>query len=195
MAIGQGFNFKNVPLDTMVDILARDVGDNFIMSPGLAGNVDANGRPVRKPMITYQGDATANELLAKILKEHGLVMLKDPVTTVTRIAYTNEPVRKANARLLAGDTSAPLPEIVFDMAPLDICLNYIAKSGKMTLVIDPQISNGTRTPDGKLVSPPLVSVRWTNLTARQAMLALCLNFDLSLAADGKTGAWRITLKP
>lgn len=194
VVMGQGFNVQNVLLDTMVTTLARQVGDNFMLSPKLAENMDTDGKPVQRPKITYQGDATANELLAKILQEHGLTMIKDPVTTVTRIAFTNEPVKTADASLLVGDTNAPIPMIRFKMVPLGVCLDNLAKSGKMTLAADPKLADGFSAPDGRPVSPPLVSIRWTNLTARRALLALCLNYDLSIVADEKSGGWRIAMK-
>jgi len=66
--IGDEFHFKNAPLDTVIDMLGRQAGHNFMMSPKWTGSFAANGNPIEKPVVNFQGEAVPAELLAKILK-------------------------------------------------------------------------------------------------------------------------------
>ena len=191
-AAAEEFHLQNVPLDTVIKMLARQAGHNFIMSPRLTGDLDANGKPVKKPAINFQGDAAPADLLAKILKEHGLVMVDDPVTTVARITFTNEPPRKADASLLAGDTNAPNPIIMLADVPLGDAVGSLAKAANLKVMMDPKLSDPFA--DGKFVPVPLVSVRWENITARQALLAMAANYDLTITPDKQTGAWHVEKK-
>jgi hypothetical protein len=193
--IGAGeIHFQNVPIDVAVEQLARMTGGNFILSPRLTDTLNVGGKPVPKPTVTFQGEAAPGELLAKILKENRLTKIDDSATTVARIAMANEPVRKADASLLAGDTNAPIPLVAFSDVPLGVALENLAKSGKVEVVIDAKLSDSFHTSDGSLVSPPTASVRWENITARQAMLALAVNYDLNISKDEKSGAWRMEMK-
>lgn len=191
---GEEINIQNVPLDEAVKVLARLTGRNFILSPKLKDSVDADGKPVPRPTLNIQTNATPEQVLAAVLEENGLVMVDDPVTTVTRIAYKREPVKKADAGLLAGDTNAPVPTLVFQDIPLGTALNSIAALGKMEIEVDSKIADSYRNAEGNLVVTPSVSLRWNNLTARQAALALCINYNLNVTKNETSGAWRIEPK-
>jgi len=191
-ANGGQIRFQDVPIDVAIQNLVRQTGQNYIMSPRLTDDLDADGKPVKKPVITFQGDVTPAELLAKILKENGLVMVDDPVTTVARITFTNEPPRKADASLLAGDTNAPNPIIMLADVPLGDAVRSLAKAANLKVTIDPKLSDPFA--DGKFVPVPQVSVRWENITARQALLAVAANYDLTITPDKQTGTWRVEKK-
>jgi hypothetical protein len=186
-------NFNNVPLDDAIASLARLTGRNFILDPKLSASFDAEGKVSQRPTVTlHLENTTAGQALGQILKNHGLILIEDPVTTVARITFTNEPVMKTtDANFLAGDTNPPVPMLVFQDVPLCVALDEIARSGKIKVVIDSKLSDSYHTADGKFIIPPSVSVRWKNLTARQALLALCLNYDLAIIKDERTGVWSI----
>jgi len=189
---GEEIGLQNVPLDTAINTLARQTGHNFVLSPNSVSGLDAEGNSISRPAITFQGETTAADLLAKLLKDNGLVMVDDPVTTVARIAFTNEPTRKADAALLAGDTNAPIQVLNFVDVPLDVALEEIAgRSGALKVVVDSQLAAPPVTADNQLVVPPQVSVRWEKITARQALLALAVNYDLAITPDKQTGGWRV----
>jgi hypothetical protein len=192
---GEEINFQNVPLDVAIANLARQAGHNFILDPQLSAPFDASGKVIQQPAVTFQvTDTTAELALGKILKEHGLVLIADPVTTVARITFTNQPAKKVEASVLAGDTNAPVPLIVFADVPMDVAIKNLAGSAQLDVVLDAKISDGYRTADGKLITLPTVSLRWQNITARQALLAMCLNYDLTITAEAKPGVLKIGLK-
>lgn len=71
----------------------------------------------------------------------------------------------------ASDAAAPLIEL--NKAPLPEALRQLARQAKMNVILDPRISQ-----------PPYrdiaVTVRWENVTAREALLALVDNYGLVL---------------
>lgn len=189
---GEEIRLQNVPLEFAIKTLARQPGHNFVMSPNFACGLDAAGVSISRPAINFQGESSAADLLAKLLKDNGLVMVDDPVTTVARIAYTNEPTRKADAALLAGDTNAPIQVVNFVDVPLDVALEEIAgRIGTLKVVVDPELDAPQMTAGHQMAVPPTVSVRWEKITARQALLALAVNYDLVVTPDKPTGAWRV----
>lgn len=187
---GEEFHFQNVPLNFAIRSLAQQTGHNFILSPNLTDNQDAGGKRLSNPTVNFQGDVAPAELLAKLLKENGLVMVDDPATTVARITFTNESTIKADASLLAGDTNAPIPLLRFQSVPLGVAIENIARSGALKVVVDSKITNPQMTAGHQFVFPPQVSVKWEKITARQALLALAINYDLTITPDQQTGACR-----
>jgi hypothetical protein len=193
---GQAINFQNVPLDVAIVNLARQAGRNFILDPKLSVPFDADGKVIQRATVTlYVANTTFEQALGQILTEHGLVLIEDPVTTVARITFTNQPLKKVDASFLAGDTNLPVPMVVFDDVPMDVAIKNMARTAQLDILLDPKISDGYRTPGGKLVTPPSVSIRWQNITARQALLALCENYDFNVIKGDKAGVWRIEMKP
>ncbi|MGH7988996.1 MAG: type II secretion system protein GspD [Limisphaerales bacterium] len=60
--------------------------------------------------------------------------------------------------------------------------------------MDPKISYGQPDEHGQIKPEPTLSIRWENVTARQALLALLDNYGLQLVQDAKTKVDRITVK-
>jgi hypothetical protein len=79
----------------------------------------------------------------------------------------------------------------FDLkdVPLKSAIERTAQAAKLNYTIDPKVNSADSR--GK---PILVAIRWKNVTARQALLALLDNFDLVLIEDSKTGIARILPK-
>ena len=195
---GEEISFQNVPLNDAIKVLARQRQPecNFILDPKLSGIFDADGKPIQQPTVTLHLENIAYEqALNQILTEHGLILIGDPVTTVARITFTNQLLKKAEAKFLAGDTNAPIPVMVFDSTPMDVAIKHIAEAAHLEVALGAKISDGYRTAGGDLIRPPTVSLRWQKLTARQALLALCLNYDLVVIVDEQTGVWRIGMRP
>jgi hypothetical protein len=84
--------------------------------------------------------------------------------------HTNESARTA--------TILPLIEIKDE--PLTSVISTLARQAEIRYAIDPRISFGQPGPDGKPVPQPTVSIRWENITARKALLALLANYGLLL---------------
>jgi hypothetical protein len=183
---------SNVPLTFAIDNFARQAGINFILDPKLSYGVgetilDPSGKPVPEPIVTiYWQNTSVNEALNRLLKEYHLVMVTDRVTSVARISYPNRPVAPVDASLLNAATNTVLPVIEFEFTPLDVALDTLIQQAGVNVALDPKWSN-------TVTQLPTVSLRWQNMTARQAIIAICENYNLAIVKDPVTGA--IQIKP
>ena len=183
--------FENVPVTIAIASLARLEGINYLLDPKLY--VRADGSPVPEPIITTTNwtPMTAKQGLAKVLKEQGLFLVEDPVTSIAEISRTNRITNPVDAKLLGGDTNQTVP-IRFQDVPIDTALDTLIRLGHLDLTLDPNVAFD---PISHMIHPqPTVSIYWVNVTARQAIIALCENYDLVIVKDAATGAVRIKLK-
>ena len=78
-------------------------------------------------------------------------------------------------------------------APLTDVVSTLARQANINFQFDPKVTGGVG-PDGKPMPQPIVSIRWENVTALQALEALLNNHNLVLVQDQKTKIARITSK-
>ena len=177
----------NVPLKDAIRNLARQTGKNYILDPGLCGPwVGPDGKPGREPSLTVRWEnLSAEEALGRVLKEHGLVMVDNPETSIARIAFTNQAITPLPPGVVGGSTNPVIPLIVMSDVPLDVAIQNLASKAQLSLALDASLSPSPR---------PTVSVRWTNVTARQALTALLDNYSLVLAEDSATGSAKVVAK-
>jgi hypothetical protein len=197
--------FSDVPLPTVIQNLCRQARINYLIDPKLFGLPnDAHGNVVRDPTVSLTWtNLTAQAAVTRLLKEHSLVMIQDQFTTVAFITSTNHVASVVDASLLDNttaavpSTNAPISMIYFEEVPLDQCLKQLIDQNHLTVVLDPKLSDYVDSTDPMAVkfhSPPTVSLHWENLTAKQAIVALCENYDLVIVKDPATGAVRIKPK-
>ena len=110
---------------------------------------------------------------------------------MTRITDTNQPAKAFDGSLLGRDTNSVVPLIDMNSVPLDTALTAFAKEAHLKVVIDPGLSSTFQKSDGRMILQPMITIHWSNLTVRQALSALCENYDLVLAKDTATDAIRI----
>jgi hypothetical protein len=190
--------FSNVPLPAVIQNLCRQARINYLIDPMLFGLPnDAHGNVVPAPTVTLiWTNLTAQDAVARLLKEHNLVMIQDQFTTVAFITSTNHAANVVDASLL-DSTNLAVPMIFFEDVPLDQGLKQLVDQNHLNVVLDPKVSDYVDSTDPMAVkfhSPPTVSLRWENLTAKQAIVALCENYDLVIIKDPVTGAVRIKPK-
>lgn len=185
---------QSVQLATAIENLGRQAGLNYILDPKLAGpTLGPDGKYVPPTSVTFRWEnLTAKEALTRLLGEHELRAIESPVSSVTRIAFTNQPTRIADGTWVASGTNATIPLIQMEDAPLDRALTQLAEKAQLTLVLNPRLSSPSFVPGKPPTPKPTVSMRWQNLTARQAIAALCENFDLTITRDTKSGATHIS---
>ncbi len=85
-----------------------------------------------------------------------------------------------------------IPLIVMDDVPLTDAIKNLARQANLNYMLDPKITFGQPGPDGKPAPQPSVSIRWENITAGQALVALLNNYSLQLVEDPKTKIARVT---
>src|SRR5262249_47993654 len=87
----------------------------------------------------------------------------------------------------AAVTNSPvIPLIVMDESPLTDAVKNLARQAGINSMLDPKIAYGQPDATGKPPPQPSVSIRWENITAEQALLALLNNYGLQLVDDPKT---------
>jgi hypothetical protein len=78
-----------------------------------------------------------------------------------------------------------IPLIVMQDVPLTDAITNLARQAKLTYVLDPSVGFRAGEPQ------PTVSVRWQNITAQQALMALLSSYNLEWLEDPNTGIARI----
>ena len=73
-----------------------------------------------------------------------------------------------------------IPIIVMDEVPLVDAIQNLARQAELNFMLDPQVSSCWFGPRGKKRNQPLVSIRWENVTAMQALTEILDNFNLEL---------------
>jgi len=174
-----------VPLREAIRSLTRQMGLNHILDPGVPG-ADCNPNPeLEAPRISKRWrNASAEQALRSILKDHQLILVTNPVTTVVRIAPGSVAVRPVSASLVGPpDTNGFAPLIVIDDVPLVDALRNVTRQCGLKVDFDPAVLAAFEYDSG-------ISIRWEDLTVRQALYALLDNYNLSMTEHPATGnAW------
>jgi hypothetical protein len=121
-------------------------------------------------------------------------MVANPATSIARIASTNQAVTPLPAGAVGGSTNPVMALVSLDDVPLDIAIQQFAAQAHLRLTMDASSPVPSAQPASRAFSPPTVSVRWKNVTARQALAALLDNYDLLLIEDPATNAAKIVAK-
>jgi type II secretory pathway component GspD/PulD (secretin) len=94
----------------------------------------------------------------------------------------------------AGGPVATIPLIQFQDVPLTTAIENLARQADINYLLDPKINYGQPDEHGQIIPEPTLSIRWENVTAEQALLALLDNYGLQMTQDPRTKIGRITIK-
>ena len=94
--------------------------------------------------------------------------------------------------VVAAPVSIPL--IQFSDVPIRTAIENLARQAGINYMLDPKIGYGEPDAGGQIKAEPQLSIRWENISAENALLALLDNYNLQLNRDKKTGIDRITMK-
>ncbi len=188
---------EDVPLKDAIRNLARQAGLNFILDPKLDGPWEVSeGKPGREPSVNARWEnLTAEQALGRVLREHGLMIVASPATSIARIAFTNQSVQPVSDSAVGVGTNAVIPLIVMDMVPLPDAIRNLAKQAHLNLEMDTALPVASAAPVKRTISDYSVSIRWENVTARQALAAILDNFNLVLVEEPATASAKIVAKP
>ncbi len=84
--------------------------------------------------------------------------------------------------------------IQFQDVPITTAIENLARLADINYLLDPKIGYGQPDQNGQIKPEPTISVRWENVSARQALLAVLDNYNLQLVEDPKTKIGRISIK-
>jgi len=117
---------------------------------------------------------------------------------VTPIAATNTPAAPADSTASGTPPSVVaavgIPQIKFSDVPITTAIENLARLANINFMLDPKIGYGQPDANGQIKPEPTLSIRWENITAENALLALLDNYSLQLIHDKHTGIDRITMK-
>jgi type II secretory pathway component GspD/PulD (secretin) len=132
------------------------------------------------------------------------VATNTPDATVPAVAsgdaVTNAPATIVDAAtnapsgVAAEDASPSIPLIQFQDVPLTTAIENLARQANINYLLDPKISYGQPEANGQVKAEPNLSIRWENITAEHALIALLDNYGLQLVPNVKTKIYRITIK-
>ena len=115
-----------------------------------------------------------------------------PVTLAQATAPTTPaPVTADATTNTVRDANAVVPLLVIEDAPLPDAIKQLARSAGLNYMLDPKITAPTEAGPRQ---QPMVSLRWENLTAEQALTAVLATYNLTMIEDPKSKIVRITIK-
>lgn len=134
------------------------------------------------------------------------VVVSNDVAAITAVVATNEVAAlvgtndSAVALAAPGIETEPTPEISnipliqFSDVPIRTAIENLARQAGINYMLDPKIGYGEVDAQGQVKPEPQLSIRWENISAENALLALLDNYNLQLVRDKKTGIDRVTVK-
>jgi type II secretory pathway component GspD/PulD (secretin) len=114
--------------------------------------------------------------------------------SATDAPATNPPAANPSATNAPAQHGTVIPLIVMDEVLLTDAIGNLARQANLNYLMDPKVGFGQPGPDGRIVPQPSVTLRWENVTAEQALIALLSNYNLQLVEDPKSRIARVTLK-
>jgi len=121
------------------------------------------------------------------------------VATAPEPAMTNSATAGATNGTAAAMSSAPapaasIPLIQFSDVAITTAIENLARQANINYMLDPKIGYGLPDANGQVKVEPQLSIRWENISAENALIALLDNYGLQLVRDKKTGIDRVTMK-
>jgi type II secretory pathway component GspD/PulD (secretin) len=198
------------------NIPATDQSADVVASNQTAGTVVATSNQFFEAVSNQTTDVTVtnqpvtasettNTTVTTVTNNVVTAVVSNEVTTTTA---SNEPSATAEtnsttSEVTSGETGtntavvvpdAIIPLIQFQDVPITTAIENLARQAGINYLLDPKISYGQPDEKGQIIPEPTLSIRWENVTAEQALLALLDNYDLQLIQDPRTKIGRITIK-
>ena len=117
-----------------------------------------------------------------------------PVVSPDTNTVTPPPATEPTAADAAAPAAVGIPQIKFSDVPITPAIENLARLANINYMLDPKIGYGQADANGQIKAEPTLSIRWENITAESALLALLDNYGLQLIHDKRTGIDRITMK-
>jgi type II secretory pathway component GspD/PulD (secretin) len=120
---------------------------------------------------------------------------ESPSTTTSSVT-TSTVTTNETASIANSQPSVPpsIPLIQFQDVPITTAIENLARQAGINYLIDPKIGYGQPDQNGQIKPEPTLSIRWENVTAGQALMALLDNYGLQISEERKSQIARITAK-
>ena len=180
----------DIRLSDAIRNLTAQMGINCILDPRVPGSDIGPGRSLPDPEIKGRWkNESAGDVLTTLLKQHKLMMVTNPATTVARIVPANQAVKPVSPSEVGMDSNGVLPTLRISNVRLVDAIKAIASRAHLVVSFDTMFSSSALgRDDGE------ISIRWENITARQALAAILDNYELVMTEGSANAPARITLK-
>ena len=136
--------------------------------------------------------ATTNNVVTETTNQIPPTVVITNATVILEAATNGVPV--AGSPAPAAEAGLGIPLIQFSDTALTVAIESLARRADINYMLDPKIGFGQPDASGQVRVDPTLSIRWENISAENALLALLDNYNLQLTRDKKTGIDRITPK-
>jgi type II secretory pathway component GspD/PulD (secretin) len=117
-----------------------------------------------------------------------------PAVTANESSSVTTSSETASAAKPQPSEPPSIPLIQFQDVPITTAIENLARQAGINYLIDPKIGYGQPDQNGQIKAEPTLSIRWENVTAEQALMALLDNYGLQLNEDRQSQIARITAK-
>jgi type II secretory pathway component GspD/PulD (secretin) len=171
-------------------------------NPPAAPAISTNESPAAAISSETAGASATNPPAAPVVTANEFPSATTSNATASATA-TNLPMAAATGtnespNATASNPQAPVPAsiplIQFQDVPITTAIENLARQAGINYLLDPKIGYGQPDANGQVKPEPTLSIRWENITAEQALLALLDNYNLQLVEDRRTRIARITTK-
>jgi len=193
-------NIYNILLVGLASVLIARAQTNPAVSsqPVDNTNVAAVVLPTTNAAPVIDAAPTATTNVAPVVVAAVVTNAPVIVATTTNLpetVTTNTALASATATNTAAMTAAePIPLIQFSDVPITTAIENLARQANINYMLDPKIGYGVPDQNGQVKPEPQLSIRWQNITAESALLALLDTYGLQLVVDKKTSIDRVALK-
>lgn len=185
---------ESVPLTDAIRNLANQAKISFILDPALLSAKGEHDQKLLSSLVNIRWEnVTAKQGLVAMLDNYSLKLVADPVTTIARITLVSQDVAPVTASQLGEDTNQPIRLISMAEVPLRDAIKNLADQAHIPFILDTALSSAKGEPDQYLPDLP-VNIRWQNVTAKQALVALLDNYGLAMVSHPGDFAAHIVAK-
>jgi len=183
---------ERVPVTTAIDNLARQAEINYLLDPkcGFSQPPGLDQRQEPNVSLTWT-NLSARDALIGLLNCYGMHLMEITNTTVSKITLTNSTAGRVDTTWVRQDTNSAIPLVQMNMVPLDDALSNFARVAHLELELSDLTPPALGSRQNR-VSTPTLSFRWTSITPRQGIAAICDTFDLSMTHDAAKNLIRIS---
>jgi type II secretory pathway component GspD/PulD (secretin) len=174
---------------------------NFLLLASVASVLIARaqtpvtGQPVDNTNTAVAGQNATNPatLAEATLATNAAPAIADTNAVPATVA-TNDTLTAASPTNAPAVVAETIPLIQFSDVPITTAIEHLCRQAGINYMLDPKIGFGQPDQNGQPKAEPQLSIRWENITAESALLALLDNYGLQLVVDKKTGIDRVSAK-
>lgn len=165
--------FQNVPLTTAIENLARLAHINYLIDPELEQARRISGEPTTT--LRWQ-KIKASQALKRLLGLYHLDLVEDPASNIAYILPARQKKNPSDAEDSVPTNAKPaivtnglIPQIIFDDVPLTTALENLARLANINYLIDQELCDSWEQRGPDPTPEPVLSLRFEDVTARNAM--------------------------